>query len=480
MATGAKVKMTSDDADLARGIKRLERRAQGLEDKFRKVQQAGQQAGKKTESSFKGATGQLAKMGAGFLSVGTAIGVVTAAVRDLQKTERESVARIKETITGRRFLFQISETPEAARGLLGKARRLRTAFGLSQREAFDLTGKAASAGERFVGDRNLDLLGQLPQIAFDPVSAVAGVQKLQGAFGVEGPGGAGTIPQIINKIIAAAGPSPVNASEIAVAASTATASFKKGGGSDEELLALLGTLSEVFKSPLAAGERVKSLADQIDKKRAQIDFKPGQESLGGLDFIDQLRSLEAGGQLKSEAGKELSLGKFLAETNAIQAFTIIEQNREKISRRLGSIQAAEINTGGPLDIARSRIAAAGEDVPSATVLAGAKAREKRLVAEEERFGEVSGLAESLRDQLIGKATATDSTAFLAFRKVLSGLQATFPGADERLLRGFGDQASVELQARIADALERLDMTMDALAPSNPAQEPAPVAGRTEE
>ncbi|MBL4701956.1 MAG: hypothetical protein JKX85_11930 [Phycisphaeraceae bacterium] len=333
-----------------------------------------------------GATG-LVKLAAGFASVSAAIAVATRAFSQFEDMQKQAAQRVQVTALGRGAFRQIANDQSEMKKLNTFSDNLRKR-GFTEEQAARTTFSAGSAGmDTFVKGSSLNTYEQLLKTGFTPESAISATQKAQANFGGSGAGktGGGSFRQNINKVLAAAGPSPVMASRIAESASVAAEIFAAIGGQDEELLALVGVLSEATKSPEQASEKVKSLSDQLRKKKALglIDLS-GRTDLVGMDLIDALPTLAKEGRLKTESGDAVGVEKFLSESQAIQGLGLIQKQRGKITDRIVSIKQAEAQTGTKKDLLTVKSGLGSTKMKIADQQR--KQNETRLLSEEEQFG----------------------------------------------------------------------------------------------
>jgi len=393
------VDMTGDAGKLVRALTRSEQEVDKLKGKLREIGQAGKKAGEQTEGAFGGkALGSLKTYVSGLLGIAAAVGTVRKALMDIRQMSQEAGARITDDISGRRALAQIATTRKEYLSLIATAERIRQQPGMPAGEAYGVTFAAGSAGPRFL--QNIDMYAQLREIAFAPQAAIQSAQKLQAAFGGTGAGaaGAGTGRAVVNKILAAAGPSPVMAQEIAEAAAIAAPSFAGIGGGDEELLATLAVMAEPFKTPEAAAQRIKSVSDQLLKKRRFIT-DPRAATMSGLDLIRALPGFAAEGKLRTEGGKKVDLTEFLAESNALQFMEIFGKQEKDIASRLDDVKRAEMETGSG-DLLARRFAIVAGDPTSVAVSKAERAEQRRLLQEENLFAVPEKLADAAIDQAI--------------------------------------------------------------------------------
>jgi hypothetical protein len=444
------VEMTSDEAQLLRGLQRLAQQQSRVEQGFNKIQRSGQSSAQQVTRLFQAVAGSYA--------VTQAISQLKQVMEDLDRVGREASQRIAESQGGRRTLYQIAApgTEEGKRNVEA-AERLRAEYGLQGEEAYRLVEKAASAGPQFMQQKTLDMLATLKELAFQPAQAVEAAQKLQSAFGGAGPGetGAGTVEQIVNKVLAAAGPSPVNAEEIARAMATAAVPFKQIGGQDEALLAFGGVLTESYKSAEAGAEKLKSLSDQLLKKKDRIQLEPGQVLPGGIELIAKLPQYAREGRLRGEGGEVEDLTKWLGESNAIQAMEQFRVREKDIRARLQLITTAERGTGTTRDELASRLQEVRKDTQLQAIKHKEVWEERRQLIEEEKYAPTQALAKSLRDELV---TDLEQRGRSHLRVWMAERLFDWGGirGPKQFIEGFGKFGSEDTQRLVSEELKRIE------------------------
>jgi len=449
-------KLEAESGDAVKAFHRITTALERNEKQFKKNAKAGQQGfGPQAVTS-------LMKYAGGFASIAGAVRLATSALTDYNRVRDEGAQRVTDAISGRRYLMQIAKDEAHYQELAATAERIRTQYGLQEGAAYRLVGQAGSAGQQFVTAPGIDTLAKLPQIAFDPASAIESALKIQGAFGGAGAGvtGGGDLKQILNKLIEAARLSSVGAEQIAGAMSTATIPWASIGGQDEGLMAFTAIATDVFKSPLAASEKIQSLATQIMKKRHLIETPEGMEGLGGLGLIEKLPEWAEQGRLKSEGGKVLSLVQFLGESNAIQAIDLYRKMQPEILTRMSDVMRAEDLTGTEQDALKLRLGISQRDPQSASVNYLNRMREDREKAEEDRYAVTRTLAQGLEEEIVASKTR-QGHHFLrtwAMRRAFDVSQLVL--GDETFLRGWGRYANPESQEKITGHLDKLDNVVD--------------------
>ncbi len=430
------LEITGDADQAMRELDRLMKRQQAVIGKLRATNRVAKQTGQATSKAFGGtALSNIQSYLKGVVGVAAGFGLATKALREFRQMEKEAATRITDVASGRRALLQVADdTPELQR-LNAIVAVLREQQGLSDVEAYKLTFAAKSAGQL----KNAALFAQLKQIGFDPEAGIESVQKIQAAFG--GRAGAGSAREILNEVLAAAGPSPVMAPKIARAASTATAQFSAIGGTATELLAMLSIQSETFKTPEAAAQMIKSVSDQVKKKRHLIKT---DEGLTGLELLRALKRYGTEGKLFDESGKRVDYKKFLGEGQAITAVDVLLERGQDITDRLSGIQEAGRLTGTDQGLLTKKFRMAGLDTHLSAVFEKQAAEQARQIAEEDRFAAATLLVDSIRSKLVSYDVKKGYGAFNIFRtKANFFASRVLAGTDERFLEElFRDSADV--------------------------------------
>ncbi len=461
---GVVVEMTSQEARLFAGMQKIINQQTAMNEGFRGVGRGGQLAGETIVGSMQKIVGGL--IGAGGLL--GAVHLVNRAFADMKQLGIEAGQRIAAAADVRRTIFQLADPQQilkAAEALRGR--------GFEEVAAYKTAFIAASAGPEFLTPDALRVLQQAREIGFTPTAAIEAPQKLQAAWPAAGPleRGAGTQREILNQILAAAASSPVAAQDIASVLSAATSSWAAIGGKPEELLALGGVLSQVFKTPEATAERIKSLADQVARKIGEVKYRPleGPALPGapeqwrygplpqGLELLTTLPELAQAGRLRA-GGKRVDLQGWITESLGQQALREILKQEPAITARLGEIVTAREETGTGRDLLARRAAAAGADVQLAAVTAAEIGRERREAGEEARPGVIAQLAQALRDELLADLRARGAGGIaMAHHRFVMGAESWF--GDEYFLRRNYPAASAELQGRIEQVLGDLNATL---------------------
>ncbi|MEM8493823.1 MAG: hypothetical protein AAF663_00370 [Planctomycetota bacterium] len=347
-------------------------------------------AGAATKGAFgSGALSDLKAYATSMLGVGAAIGVVTAAMREQRRVRDEAGKQILTEEDVRRKLIQVSDTPEELADNNALVNNLATEAGISYVDAGRTVFAAASASDAH--RRNIGYFGNLRDIGMDSQIAIEADQKLRANFGDS----VGSYEAVTNKLLAAAGSSPVSVDEIAAAAATAAPMFREIGATDAELLGFGGVIAEATSSPEQGFEQVKSLASQIDRKLndGRIDLTGSDAGLRGMSLIDALPRLAEEGKLLSSAGEVQGLKASLGEDNARLGMSTYIQNRDKVRQRIIEVREAGSVAGTEMSSVRTKLKMADGSLMFAKA---ARQEEQDFIgAKRDRFGDFENIADAV-------------------------------------------------------------------------------------
>lgn len=441
-ATGLSVEMSGDESRLLRSVQatinkfgKLEGQMQGAVNKAKSVEKSVRRIGSGGRKEL-GPQGGLASDIKGTIAriggIAAAAGLAKVALSDMAATRTAAGERITTAEEGRSQLAQLADTKPQFEELIRQVEQIRTERGIDEIEAFKLVFSAASAGFK----KQTPFFAELKEIGFAPEAAVTAVQKLSQTFP-----DSGTPREIINKTIAAAAPSPVGASDIARVAAVPAVSFKEIGGTADELLALVGVLAKVFKNENTAAEKIKTLADQVGKKREFIDPAAllklekifNLPKIEGLELLRQLPGLAKAGALSTTAdGPPVTLREFLSEQNAVVALKAIQAAAPEIRDQVQAIQTAGRQTGTPEDQLAKKFSFVREDPKLSANRRSAIAKEKRELAEEEDLAVANKLADAFVDERLTRVRERGSELGVTIEKGVLFLTRKFSLTD----RGF--------------------------------------------
>lgn len=292
-----------------------------------------------------GTLGKLTSFAGGFLSVGSAIGVVTAAMRQAREEAERASEIVNQGFASRGELAQVVQgrTPAEMRadlaGLRQQAALFRTAGGIESEDlanqivfALRSTGQMdAAATMREVGRTGLVSQQALPQL-------INSLDSLKDAFSQAE---VGSVEQMLNKALIASAVSQTDIQKLLTATAKAGAGARALGFGDEETLAGIALLTDPLGSPEEAATRMRSLFKSLERSGIR-----GGTLGGALDIVQQ----------RISEGKAVSdiLG---GDQEAIQAFRLLQTNRAQF----GAV-SAQLTQGATGRVLRDRIAVLETDV----------------------------------------------------------------------------------------------------------------------
>lgn len=339
----------------------------------RAVEQAAQkyETATKAGASWDAVLTKLVSYGAGFLSVGSAISVVTRAMQQAREEAEKAAETLKAGFATRGELAQIVEgrTQDEMRAdlasLRAEAARFRTQGGmptesLANEVVFALrsTGFMPDAGLfRDVGRTGLVSAEKIPQL----INSLDSLRDAMGGAEV------GTVEQMLNKALIAGAVSQTDIQKNLSAAAMAGSGAAALGISDEETLAAIAVLTDPLGSAEQAATRMRSLFKSLEKAGIKGPLGTSLDSLVGKDVPGML-----GG-----------------DQEAIQAYRLLQTQRaifDKLSQEMVAGQ-----TGTAL---RDRLAVAMTDAQQRAGIAGIGV-EGAIDVGRERLGTRESLIQSL-------------------------------------------------------------------------------------
>ena len=214
------------------------------------------------------AIGDLKSYATGFIGVGAAVGIVSQALQKMSADSQVAADRVFNTVGAFGELQQVSTSPPDFQKLVGQARNLQTqgVFGPDQGgQAADFVFGLRNAGYSDSEVAYITKLGQSKQVRPDNLKTVAeGLKKTQDVFGK---GEAGSIEQIANKVLIAAGAMQTDFALAAVGTTLFGTESNALGFSDEEALAAFVAIEKQSPGTEEAATRMRSLLNQINKDK---------------------------------------------------------------------------------------------------------------------------------------------------------------------------------------------------------------------
>jgi len=388
MANQIVVEMTGQEAKLWQSLQKVCTQQTKVEGGFKKIGTAAGAAGTKattasdkmtkagsagTKAFGAGAGSQIAAFGASFAGVGTAVSLVTKCLNDMAQAGAEAAERAKQSIAGMGELAQLVQTPEQFAEITAESRAAYgTGFGGSLSEAAKLVFQLKSAGFE-KSDR--DLFVEMGSVGHtkDPSEMVGSLVAFRTAMGAEE---TGSVRDMVNKAIAAAGTTTVGASEMLMAGVKPSGAAATLGLSDEELFALLGIGTKQVKDPRVASTMADAFLSAV---AANPEFE-GK----GMSLKEIVQTIQAKGLKRGE------LQTLTGGIRGIKGYEFLVKDMAGYDALLGGVGAAQAEnplagqmkvaaTDPSLKAAMDAIAASHQEELSAEDLGTAKNRADKLL-----------------------------------------------------------------------------------------------------
>jgi len=354
-----KVVMTFD-AETAAFVQKAMRAKDAVDDLERKAESMKA----KGKRSFDASVESLTKVAAGWFGVSQAIGVATKALDSYEEKRKRASQTGRENEMALGQLAQLSGGSGAEmRRMMAGARASVRGEGMSIEQAAGLQFSLESMGK---GNQR-GLYARFHGIA-DPKSLVESVSTMQAAMGTQETGGD---LQVLAKLFAASAQSKTTLQEFAPAATMAAKTAQLVGGTDEEVLGALASLSKSTKSADVAGTQIDAFA------RALI----GKKEFEGMGIMGAAQAIQAKGWSNAR------IRKFFGRVEGFKGYQNIISQRGEIE---GNIAAMNQAGAAPEDYLAGIISSREAD-PMMRQL-----RRTRIAEGREQLGEMGVLGE---DQL---------------------------------------------------------------------------------
>ncbi len=249
---------------------------------------------------------QMRNLATSVVSVGAAIGTVTAMFAKMSQEAQVSVQRMTETATSTWKFVQLAKgDPKLLAELFAMEKTVRRQGVIEPGVSAEIVFTAASSGLL----QYSPVFGGLQAAYGDTAALIAATNAVRKA-------GIGTnVPRIIAQGEVASGKAFAQVPGLMTAAALAGAQMKGIGGTYEEALAGTAIISEIIGAQ-SAGKSMRQLAMQMGKRRSKL-------GLTGTDFTADLRKMMAQNWTPEEMATNLG------EVRAGAAFTYITGNWEK-------------------------------------------------------------------------------------------------------------------------------------------------------
>ena len=388
-------------ANVEGGITKLAAAANRAVGEIAKTGEAGEKAGGGVGvvgSAMLGLTGKLMSL----VGPGALLAAFVSMLKETRDAARESAASLIEEAKARAGLVLVGgpvgkeqtsrnialaelagiEAGKPMTGMVAKAK----AFGMTDADVLDV-----ARSQRFLGEGGPEGMAE-----------IVGQLQAPAAFGK----GAGTAQQIMSAIIKAAGPTGKRPEEFGALAMKAVAPTIGIGGTLDEMLSLVSTLSPGFGGPEQAAAAVRTLALRV-----------GKEGYGGRGLMAGLEAWQAkapseleaalgglapaagpgGPALKGERrgraiGEEPGIDEELAGGRTALAWQTIQRTRDLIAQRTKEVAQARLTGAG------YEAALGAADVPELTVPQKARRAAAQLVFAREPLGQAELRLQTAQDE----------------------------------------------------------------------------------
>ncbi|MCX7429015.1 MAG: hypothetical protein NTW96_25735 [Planctomycetia bacterium] len=268
------------------------------------------------------ALGSIGSMAAGYLSLSSAIGLVTQGINDMEAARRAAAEGARASRFAYGKLAGVSESPEETESLIGQAKRLYREGGAgSETEAADVIYAMKSSDQM----QYFNLFTQLRATGLvgDTGTMATAAAALLNSMGKPETGGLDTI---IAKGLATSVPGVGTPEELLLAASRSGGKAKLLKLKDEELLAGVAIGSKTTGSPERAGTNMESLLTSLIEKGDEFQ---------GLTFKEMILKLRD----KRLSGAELLA--YLGRGEAMAGYNSLEGNLDQYDKALTDIDASQ-------------------------------------------------------------------------------------------------------------------------------------------
>lgn len=403
-------RLEGDEAGAVRAFLRLTKAQQEAELGAMKAAKAAREHRDTATSGAAAMAGELSKMAAGWLSVGTAVQVATAAVREYQAEKKKAAESAETSAMSYGKMAQLVQSPAELQAQIEEIKRSRQEVGMNAEQATSMQFALKSAGLDAYRSKFAKLHGMT-----DVGTLVSGANRMVSVFGSDRV----NAMQATNMLFGASQQSATEVGQMAGAMGKVGEALKRIGGSPEEVLAALSVRGQgVNVEQVTTG--ILSLIEVIEKKGFA-----GRGLWGGNDAI-------------AEATKDMSpteIHTYFGRDEALIQFKQMMDQRAKIQERQKVIGALAREAPGEDYISRS--VKAFESTPS---LMGVRrmqaAKQAEELATEDRYSiqEMRNQERLAREKERAARIDTGGTRFL--RRIA---QAVLPTS----MMGTGDLADLE-------------------------------------
>lgn len=283
-------------------------------DQYRGKMQGVAQAGQKTFGAD--ALASVGQFATGLLSVSAALGIIKQGLELVAAAREKALASSESLDTANRDLASLYQTPGDFQAGLAARDAAAQKYGIQRQEASRIQFMAVSGGFNEEDTRTAFELAQVT----DAESAANLMLKSQEMFG-----GQVTRRQAANIAFKAAADSPLEVQDISRYLPTAAVSARSAGFGMEETTALMTTLTERFKGPEQASDRLGTFLSRL----ALADKK-----YQGMEGLEKL------------LGDQSALKKFTGDSKELNEVSrVLQTDLEKAKQRTQGLRAASAKSG---------------------------------------------------------------------------------------------------------------------------------------
>jgi len=338
-------RLDSESGKAVQGFLKLLDAQKRLEKGTKTLNRASKSQGDQTVAALKSQVAGFASLAGGIMGAVSAMKQMIAAQLAWRRAQ---AGKATERLGSRQQLLQISPDTKTFRRLTSAADQVANQTGMSGAAADDFMFALESSGKfgKLPLYRSMvDLTRNREQ---DPIDLVKSVKTFQLASG--GARRTGTDRQVINQLLAAAGPTKTGFTEIGAASLRSAGQAARLGASPAENLGAMSMMTSVTKEPEIAGTYLRALLTALVKKGVK------DTSIAGA--VEGLRS-------KNLSGTKLNA--YLGNGRAVAGYDVLAGNLDEMQSRTAAIQLAKEQTGSGADILSGRLAVgAGDPILSAS------------------------------------------------------------------------------------------------------------------
>lgn len=323
--------LVADDAkaraQIDKFLRDFEGQAQRTEQKAGGIAGAFDKAGKASQNFVTSSI-------AGMASLGGAVGLVIAALKEQEALQERAKQSLLATEDTRRQFLQLGGGADVIRNRINTGQEIARIRGIDENVANRFLFSMISAGQ----EDQAKELSEVFNLGAGSENIATGAATITSAFGKQE---SGTMRGIVNKLLVAAKDSQVTAGAFAPAITEVAPIASQIGTSDEETMAIVAQLTNVTGDAGKAATQAKGLAVAIQRLQEKGELDANQGILGNLAQIQELG-----------LGNVVGLG----SQEAASGFASIMKMQPQIGASIASIRAAEAATGGAGDFLSTTLA----------------------------------------------------------------------------------------------------------------------------